>query len=131
MKPLSLMLAAACIAMLSETCHAAGGFHMTGEELTKYCLAFRQFKQQAGRATSQERHDAALCIGYVEGILDSESLGGGSPSHFPAACPPNDANSNTLAEVVAIFLDQNPALRHHTGYHLVKLALEHSYPCKR
>ena len=108
---------------------------MTGERLTEYCRAFMLTRRQGDKGTPQQVGDAALCLAYVEGIMDavtSENLhierSKSNESPIPI-CLPTQITGNTLTEVVARFLDQNPALRTFGGATLVIRALELSFPC--
>ena len=107
------------------------GIYMTGEQLTHDCRAFLEFRRQGGRASAQQGFDSAMCLAFVEGVHDAEILGVSPSQLAPAACVPRGSNANSLAEIVANFADQNPALRGSAGYVLVKRALAQSFPCRQ
>jgi Rap1a immunity proteins len=111
--------------------------YMTGEQLTQHCRAFLETRRTT-RSSPQIYYDAALCYGFVTGVHDAvsfEELFKLSPPELSPplqpACLPFGVNANSLIEIVATFLDQNPVLRTQGAYVLVRRAFIASYPCKK
>jgi hypothetical protein len=104
--------------------------YMPGNDLTHDCRSFMVWKR-TGSATTQQLHEAGLCYGYVTGVFDSvEELTNMRTVDLTAPfCLPKDANANDLTEIVAKFLDENPAKRNHSGFDLVSGAWAASFPC--
>jgi hypothetical protein len=103
--------------------------YMKPEQLTEYCRAFLTTRRE-GRGTVQEYRDAGICYGFVIGIADTismlELLGDGTVSN----CIPKETNANTLAEIVAKYLDKNPAHRKGDGQGLAVLAISEVFHCQ-
>jgi hypothetical protein len=118
--------------------------YQSGETLTDLCRASLQMSEiigktldQAGRTFQEIQQiyfDAGLCEGYVLGVVDLiESQGGQTfktNSVGPICLPLPNISRNTLIEVVARYVDQNPAVRHFGGAGLVMMALANAFPCK-
>jgi Rap1a immunity proteins len=101
------------------------GIYMDGENLTQECRSF--MITRSGRGTSQQVQQAARCYGYVTGVFDTlAELEGRVVVPF---CIPEGTNANALTEIVATFLDKNPARRNHSGADLVSEAWSESFPC--
>jgi hypothetical protein len=99
--------------------------YMDGENLTQECRSF--MITRSGRGTSQQVQQAARCYGYVTGVFDTlAELEGRVVVPF---CIPEGTNANALTEIVATFLDKNPARRNHSGADLVSEAWSESFPC--
>jgi Rap1a immunity proteins len=113
---------------------AGDRYYFDGETLTELCRSFMRSEKPATvpRITKEilvDYRDGGKCQGYVAGIYDSASLEGLFVSK--AICAPINLNLNSPTEVVAIFLDQNPALRNQSGYELVMQAFARSFPCPK
>lgn len=104
-----------------------------GEVLTKLCRSFMRLRPETVPRITKEMvvdyYDGGKCQGYVMGVFDSASREGLFAIY--AICAPNNLSEVSLAEVVARFLDQNPALRNQAGYELVMMALARSFPCSK
>ena len=95
-------------------CRASGLLPSVREwqTLTPRCRSFMRLLRNGEVGTPEEHRDGALCQGYVEGVFDSASFGHLFASNFMgiAICVPHDIYRENLTEVVATFLEQNPAL---------------------
>ena len=140
--PRAVLILAVCGSMILHTPtfaqenapkNSTVNIYMGGQMLTRYCQAFLDLRKRDGRVVdSQQGIDAGTCLGFVEGAHDAESMKMGSTTQNGSQiCMPANVDANKLAEVVAIFLEQNPALRNLAGYTLVMLAFANSYPCKQ
>ena len=106
---------------------------MTGEALTKYCRSHLSLRRNSGRGVSnQEAYNGALCLGFVQAVFDVQiQLDRLKVQGIPAFCVPKSINSNELADAVAQFAEQNPALSSESGYILVLRAVSNHYPCSQ
>lgn len=107
---------------------------MTGELLTKVCRTFMQVQRQGGNGTPEQLPELAACEYFVVGVFDTVEAylkTSGSDAGPLLFCVPHGAhNDRALVEVVATFLDQNPAYRNNNGVSLVISALSRSFPCQ-
>jgi hypothetical protein len=105
--------------------------YVTGRSLTEACRSFVLVKRQLNRGTTEQIADAERCYGYVTGVFDlAEELTHLTMINWHAPyCIPKGTNANDLVEVVAKFLDENPAERNHSGADLVEGAWAASFPC--
>jgi len=98
--------------------------YTNGEQLTAYCRSFL-ITQRQRQGTTQQYADAANCYGYVTGVFDTLS----EVNMLGQICVPAGSNANSLSEVVAKFLDENPERRNQSGAELVMEAWLKSFPC--
>lgn len=108
--------------------------YVTGEQLTRYCRSFLSMVRQENRAAGpQQAHDAGICRGLVEGILDAITLESLQTSKaidaLARVCLPRQLGSGAASEIVANYLEQHPEQRTQAGYVLVRRALSGSFPC--
>ena len=76
------------------------------------------FQRRGRRALSaQEGLDSAECYAFVSGVHDSEANRNWEPTKSLSAtvCIPPGTNGFSLAEIVANYLDKNPAMRDLSG----------------
>jgi hypothetical protein len=106
--------------------------YVSGEQLTSYCRAYLLKIRQDNRVTAPQAWEAALCDGYVAGVLDAINAEDAdvSPADFARLCMPQDLNAMTAVEIVAKFLDGHPERRASLGYVLVREALAAAFPCR-
>ena len=105
-------------ALLLGAAPAAAGSNLTGNDLLERCSA----------SASANPIQWGVCLGYVMAIADA--LGQGRPLNGVRACPPPDATSGQMMDVVRQWLERNPARRHLGGAPLVAAALQQAFPCK-
>lgn len=101
---------------------------MTGEDLTRHCRGFLSLIREGKTSSPQVAIDSGQCMGFVIGVTDAIQVSGFGDD-FPTYCPPRGVNSNALVEIVARYVDENPAERTSVGYVLVREALSKSLPC--
>jgi hypothetical protein len=82
----------------------------TGNTLKDYC--------DAGQGTGR----SGLCIGFIVGVHDSTEYSG-------QFCIPASVQAEQLIDVVKIFLEQNPQLRHLNATGAVVGSLSAAFPC--
>jgi hypothetical protein len=125
--------AAIIVISLVITGRASGGF-ITGNMLYANCTS----------STSVER---AICIGYVEGVLDAGEdegtyawflQGAKAPQKDPKAtlggvrwCSRETVTAGQAVDVVTAFLRNNPAYRDSNAPGLVARALQQAWPCSQ
>src|SRR5262249_45000203 len=105
------------------------GVYVVGNQLTQDCRSFLN-ATRTGRVTWEQQAEASRCYGYVTGVFDlgSELVAVGKIT-LPF-CIPKGSNANDLVEVVAKFLDENPAQEDRSGDDLVWAAWKESFPCQ-
>jgi Rap1a immunity proteins len=114
MKSSSLMLAAACIAMLPVTGHAQDAD--SANEVMKGCRAFIDLRLS-------EIFYQGICSGAVMALLQFDSSFG--------ICFPGDSTVNQAVRVVVAYIDSKPARLHENFNRLALEALKDAWPCKR
>jgi hypothetical protein len=135
MKPSSLMLAAACIALLVVTGHAQEqerqrGF--TANEVMKGCRASVAGPTSGDATISYWR---GVCVGTVHSLtMMAEALTLAGASKFPV-CPPRrqgqtDWTIGQSVRVVAKYIDDRPNRLHESFSKLAIEALAEAWPCK-
>ena len=108
--------------------------YQSGEQLIKRCRAYMRFRRQ-DPVTQEEIHDSGVCLGYVMGVVDlvrAEHEEAFKTNKVAPICLPEGTIGVTLTDIVARYLDQNPApFSHLSGGEVVILALANTLPCKR
>ncbi len=106
--------------------------YLTGETLTTRCRSFLTLVRNQNRGASQVVYDAALCRGFVTGVLDAIAFEeiAGRREHVAAFCVPRGVEGDVVTEIVANFGDRNPAKRSGSAYAMVRLAMADVYPCR-
>ncbi len=126
------MFRAALILMLCASGAQAQtySYFIDGTGLTKYCRSYLAQKANGDRQGSvQSAYDAGFCQGVVYSALDARAFLPEGQAPVMNFCLPDQINANDAVEVVARFLDTNPALRSQPAYILVRRALAEAYPC--
>jgi Rap1a immunity proteins len=114
MKPSSLALAAACIAMLSETGHAA-------EDTASANYVMKGCRDIEKRVTSTQNIDLqGLCAGAISAIANSDD----------GRCMPQDVTIGQAVRVV-VYIDSQPTRLHERFNRLALEAIQKAWPCKR
>jgi hypothetical protein len=109
----------------------ANGMFLDGNDLYAKCTT----------STPVER---AICVGYVEGVLDAGEVEAtlawrqqrAKPPYQATLegerwCAPDGITAGQAVDVVTAFLRNNPAVRQATADSLVAGALEQAWPCSR
>ena len=80
----------------------------------------------ATKLNSSNTIDQAVALGFIQGVFDVYvSI---------TICPPNNAAGITagqLNDMIKNYLNNNPALRHHTAESIINEALKALWPCKQ
>ena len=112
--------------------------YQSGEQLINRCRAYLRFRRQdpvTQEEIQQVLHDSALCLGYVMGVVDlvrAEHEQAFKTNKVAPICLPEGTIGVTLTDIVARYLDQNPApFTHLSGGEVVIVALAKTSPCKR
>ena len=83
----------------------------------------------------QVLYDSGLCSGYVMGVVDLVRAEGEQTfktNKIAPICLPKDIPGDTITQIVARYLDQNPdPFRQLSGGDSVIVALAKTSPCKR
>jgi hypothetical protein len=131
MKPSSLMLAAACIAILPVTINAQDGpSPYSANEVMKGCRAFIA-KTKWEREASDAFFDAfirGICVGTVSTL----AVAAASLERAAGVCMPE--GQTTVAQqvrIVAAYIDARPNRLHEDFRVLALEALKDAWPCKR
>ena len=106
---------------------AAATWFQTGVTLNDNCRLFLDLVR-SGREGSRSPDDlkAMFCLAYVLGVIDSED----SFRDNGTVCIPGKSQSNTLTEIVSVFLRDHPELRQYVASDLVVLSLRQAFPCE-
>jgi hypothetical protein len=113
MKRSSLMLAAACIAMLPVTGHADD---KNGNSANRVMQGCRDFIAK----TSEGLFNQGLCVGAINAIGDFVS----------GQCIPQDVTVNQAVRVVVAYVDGQPARLHEDFNVLAVEAVRNAWPCR-
>lgn len=91
---------------------------ITGNQIHEYC------SNETGAL-------AGVCIGIISGTIRgfslAESFHNLSKTTF---CIPDKATNDQLKDVVKLYLNKNPSVRHQDGPSLVIVSMIDAYPCK-
>ena len=140
---LFLLLATLVMSSSSPICaqETPGGTVITyqsGEQLINRCRAYLRFRRQdpvTQEEMQQVLYDSGLCSGYVMGVVDLVRAEGEQTfktNKIAPICLPKDIPGDTITQIVARYLDQNPdLLRQLSGGEVVIVALAKTSPCKR
>ena len=138
-----LFLLLATLVMSSPICaqETPGGTVITyqsGEQLTNRCRAYLRFRRHDPVTQEEEQqvlYDSGVCLGYVMGVVDlvrAEHEQAFKTNKVAPICLPEGTIGVTLTDIVARYLDQNPApFTHLSGGEVVIMALAKTSPCKR
>jgi len=72
---------------------------------------------------SESTMDKIQALGFVQGVFDVY-LG-------VTICPPHNVTAGQVNDMVRNFLNNSPAVRHHTAESLINHALKGAWPCKK
>ena len=82
------------------------------------------------RCESDSAAENGACLGYIVGIIDSQTiLVGWSDLDEPHFCNPDRATAGQLVKVVTKFLNENPEKLHLEAAGAVTYALYEAFPC--
>jgi Rap1a immunity proteins len=101
--------------MIGAAIHATQISFIDGNDLLKYCK---------GKAPYD-----AVCLGYIEATADLVELGP-LPIIGWRACFPDKVSVGQLEDVVVLFLEKHPEIRHAAAGGLVGEALAKAFPCR-
>ncbi len=93
-----------------------------GQKLKTEAYAYE--RTHRGMGSSDDGLDGMLFIGYVSGVTDALSMGGG-------ICLPEDAKLEQIFFMVIKYIKNNPEKWHLSGVQIVYDALEPTFPCKK
>ena len=116
MKLSHVMLAAACIAMLSVTGHAQEKAY-SANQMMKGCRAFIA-------TTTSDAFLSGICVGIVATLAILEEAATG-------VCKPEEVTGDRQVRVVAAYIDARPNRLHEDFRVLALEALQDAWPCKR
>jgi hypothetical protein len=80
----------------------------------------------ATKLNSSSAVDQAVALGFIQGVFDVYVN--------VTICPPNNGAGVTagqLNDMIKNYLNNNPALRHHTAESIINEALKSLWPCKQ
>ena len=92
----------------------------TGNDLIKLAQASDRVSER--RATDEDRLDASLYLGYLQGVFDANKR--------ILACTPDEFTGRQLKGIVTAYLKANPALWNLSGDFLVVRAVATAFPCQ-
>jgi hypothetical protein len=113
MKPSRVMLAAACIAMLSPR---EAGAELDVASANHVMQGHRQFVAQANYEIYLQRK----CVGAVDAVMD----------YGDGICPPRGSKMGQGVRVVVTYIDSKPARLHENFNKLALEALRNAWPCR-
>jgi hypothetical protein len=115
MKPSSLMLAAACIAMLPVT-----GLAEEDTNSANYVIKGCRDIEKRGTST-QNINLQGLCAAAISAIANSDD----------GRCMPQNVTIGQAVRVVIAYIDSQPARLHERFNRLAAEAIQKAWPCKR
>ena len=75
------------------------------------------------------RSKSAACSGYVMGALDQDLLATTAQHEKPRFCWPPNVTSTQVADLVTLFLENNPDQRHYSAASTVLVVTMKAFPC--
>jgi hypothetical protein len=79
--------------------------------------------------TTKNVSSTMWCYGYLNGILDMQSLTEGNP-YLPTLCTPPEVTMEQARRVVVKYLQNHPEKLHYGEHALTYIALIEAFPCK-
>ena len=89
---------------------------VTGNSLLEYC-------------GSKNVGEYGVCVGYITGVGDIETMDGAAFPDRQRFCTPDNATNGQIIDIVVKYLKDHPAARHLLGAILVVNALTEAFPC--
>ena len=87
-----------------------------GNELLAHCEA------------EEGSFDSALCIGYIQGFADTESLTVKADSPF---CTPDGVSVGQLRAIIVKDMKEHPEKLHYPAAMLARFSLRDTFPCEK
>jgi len=72
---------------------------------------------------SQSNSDRIQALGFIQGVFDVYV--------HVTICPPANVTAGQLNDMIRNYLNNNPAIRHHTAERLINQALKQVWPCQQ
>jgi hypothetical protein len=115
MKPFSLMLAAACIAMLSAHANAQND----STSASKVIGGCHEIEKRG--TSTQSINLQGLCAGAIGAIANSDD----------GRCMPQNVTMGQAVRVVIAYIDSQPARLHESFNKLAAEAIRRAWPCRQ
>jgi hypothetical protein len=106
-------------------------FHYSNSEtLVQQCKAVENIDLETKRVPIKDASDVGLCMGFISGIIDLETLDAGVLKHPTHEwCVPDNATTTQLAKVIVKYSNDHPEDLHLPGVLFVGKALVAAFPC--
>jgi hypothetical protein len=106
-------------------------FHYPNSEtLVQQCKAVENIDLETKRVPIKDASGAGLCMGFISGIIDLETMDSGVLKHPTHTwCTPDSATITQLAKVIVKYGDDHPEDLHLPGVLVVAKALVAAFPC--
>lgn len=106
-------------------------FHYPNSEtLFQQCKAVENIDLETKRVPIKDASDVGLCMGFISGIIDLETMDAGVLKHPTHEwCVPDSATTTQLAKVIVKYGNDHPQELHLPGVLFVAKALVAAFPC--
>jgi Rap1a immunity proteins len=106
--------------------------YSNAETLVRQCKATENIDADTKRVPIKDASDVGLCMGFISGVVDLNTLDSGILKHPTNGwCVPDSATSTQLAKVVVKYGNEHPEELHVTSVIFVANALLAAFPCGR
>lgn len=122
---IAIVLVSSLVGMLGS-----GGAQAADYDGNSLLLQCQQYIKAADSEKNYDRVDAALCLGFLQGVQSSFSFLSDDLKEEAKFCLPNGVTNGQITRIVVKYLKDNPKLLNKNRMGLVWLALTDAYPCK-
>lgn len=121
------LMAVALVGMLGSWVVSAAQLKQDGNELLGQC---QQYVKAADAERNYDQYDAALCTGFMQGVIGTVIFYSETLKKDDKFCLPNNVTNGQLVRILVKFLKDNPKMLNENRVSLVWLAFMDAYPCK-
>jgi hypothetical protein len=103
----------------------------TAQELVRECSVSVRFNEDESSVAESEYPDSYICLGIMEGILNTSAVIAAVHPEVELFCPPEAGIKNWhAAKILVEYAKQHPEQLELNGVQLTLVALTNQYPCK-
>ena len=131
------LLAGVLGAVLVLPAHARNLSAVDGKTLLANCHAAQQMDEVSPKLNSDEWSAGFYCLGFVQGVVDADNIWqtaakkalGSKAFPLVSYCVPDDVSWPQLVRILVKWLEDNPSKLNLSGYDVIHMALDKTYPC--